>query len=830
MNWRRFCSLMVACVSFFGGFSGQIMGQSQLTLPEGFVGEALYDVPAAQGSWVSLTSDPQGRLIASDQYGKLYRITLNPKVQVEPIQVKLGRAQGLLCAFNSLYVVAHRGDGMPAGLYRVTDQNGDDQYDTVKLLRQFQGGGEHGPHAVILSPDKKSLFICAGNHTNIPNPETSRVPRLWKEDQILPRLPDANGHATGKMAPGGWICKTDPDGRSFELVSMGYRNEYDIAFDPNGELFTYDADMEWDVGLPWYRPTRVCHATSGSEFGWRYGTGKWPAYYPDSRPAVLDIGPGSPTGITFGTGAKFPAKYQNALFISDWSYGKIYAVHLKPDGASYTGEKELFCTSTALPVTDLVVNPTDGSLYFLIGGRRSKSRLFRVRYTGSESTEPANYTEPSPLVQWRRGLDQFHRTLPEGEGRNRAIKMAWEKLGHEDRAIRFAARTVLEHQPVSSWLPRLEKEKNPQVILEATLALIRTQQPEAVQSVVAKLGELKWDGLANNQRIHLLRNYGLFARRLGNHPEISTQVLALAGNFPCENAEVDRELSRLLVAFNEPTVTGKIVQKLAAATSQHEQIHYALALSSAKNGWAAGSRKSYFQWFIDAAKLQGGNSFGGYLKNIRKQAMSNMPVADQQVFRQLLAAQPPVTDPYADLKARAFVKKWKVEDLVPVKDEEWKKRNLARGQELFAVANCYKCHRIQGSGGIVGPDLTAAGRRFNTRDLLETLIDPSKEVSDQYQASIFLMEDGRTITGRVSNLNGKVYMIQTDMIKPNQMLRIPVDQIEDMKPSKVSMMPTGLLDTMTREEILDLLAYMRSTAEPTEKPGTNPSPKPAEQD
>ena len=815
MNWRRFSILMTASVLLSGFFQTSVSGQSNLTLPEGFVGEAIYDVPAAQGSWVSLTHDPQGRLIASDQYGKLYRVTLAPSVQVEPIQVKLGRAQGLLCAFDSLYVVAHRGDGMPAGLYRVTDRDKDDRYDTVQLLRPFQGGGEHGPHAVILSPDKKSLYICAGNHTNIPNPESSAVPRLWSEDQVLPRLPDANGHATGKMAPGGWICKTDPEGKSFELVSMGYRNEYDIAFDPNGELFTYDADMEWDVGLPWYRPTRVCHAASGTEFGWRFGTGKWPAYYPDSSPAVVDIGPGSPTGIVFGTGAKFPAKYQNALFISDWSYGKIYAIHLQPEGASYKGEKELFCTSAALPVTDLVVNPSDGNLYFLIGGRRSKSRLFRVRYTGSESTAPADYPAANELVNVRRELESRHRKIEKADERGAAIAMAWENLKHADRAIRFAARTLLEHQPAASWAGRLSEEQDPQTILEASLALIRSQHAPAGNLVTIKLGSLDWESLSASQRIHLLRNYGLMVIRMGNNSSLIEQVKRLAGNFPCGDADVDRELSRLLVAFQEPTVTSKVVAQLAAATSQHEQIHYALALSSAKNGWSPEARQAYFNWFIKAAKLQGGNSFGGYLKNIRNQAKANMPPADQQAFQALLAAQPPVTDPYADLKARPFVKAWKVDDLMPVKDEEWSQRDLNRGRELFAVANCYKCHRVNGSGGIVGPDLTAAGRRFNTRDLLETLIDPSKEVSDQYQATIFLMEDGRTITGRVSNLNGKVYMIQTDMIKPNAMLRIQVDQIEEMKPSKVSMMPTGLLDTMTREEILDLLAYMRSTAEPT---------------
>jgi putative heme-binding domain-containing protein len=131
---------------------------------------------------------------------------------------------------------------------------------------------------------------------------------------------------------------------------------------------------------------------------------------------------------------------------------------------------------------------------------------------------------------------------------------------------------------------------------------------------------------------------------------------------------------------------------------------------------------------------------------------------------------------------------------------------------MFAVGQCYKCHRIAGEGGSVGPDLTAAGRRFKIHDLLETLIVPSKEVSDQYQATIFQLEDGRTISGRIANLSGDRYMVQTDMLDPGNFTNINVKQIEAMKPSTVSMMPTGLLDTMNRDDVLDLLAYLRSVS------------------
>ena len=319
-----------------------------ITAAEGFQVELLCSVPKErQGSWVCMTPDPQGRLIVSDQFGGLYRVTPGKDIdstKVEKLSVKIGHVQGLLCAYNSLYVSVN-GDAVPcSGFYRVRDTDGDDQYDEVKLLKKFNYGGEHGPHAIRLGPDGL-LYIIAGTHTKVPGGMDPQSPhRNWAEDLLLPRNPDGRGHATGFMSPAGWILRTDKDGKKWELFCAGFRNPYDIAFNQDGELFTYDADMEFDTGAPWYRPTRINHCVSAAEYGWRYGTGKWPEYFPDSLGAVVDIGLGSPAGIEFGIGAKFPGRYQRALFINDWTYGKVYAVHLQQQGASYTAtfEPELF--------------------------------------------------------------------------------------------------------------------------------------------------------------------------------------------------------------------------------------------------------------------------------------------------------------------------------------------------------------------------------------------------------------------------------------------------------------------------------------------------------
>src|SRR5262249_44597346 len=281
----------------------------------------------------------------------------------------------------------------------------------------------------------------------------SRVPKLWGEDHLLPRLPDGNGFMRGVLGPGGCIYKTDPEGKTWGLICTGFPNEFDAALNRNGGPFNCAADMEMELNTPWYRPTRVCLCASGAEFGWRNGAGKWPAYYPDSLPAIYNVGPGSPTGICFGYGSKFPAKYQDALFMCDWSYGKIYAVHLTADGTAYKADAEEFLNGSPLPLTDVVINPKDGAMYFTIGGRRTQSGLYRVSYVGKESTEPAKGTEPPPLSQLRHNLESYH-----GRQDPAAIDAAWPFLDHADRYIRFAARVAIEHQNPKLWQQRALSE------------------------------------------------------------------------------------------------------------------------------------------------------------------------------------------------------------------------------------------------------------------------------------------------------------------------------------------------------------------------------------
>ena len=210
--------------------------------------------------------DNKGRLILSPQYasnnpdGGLLRVTLGADGKIakrEFIAKPLYDAQGMTFAYGALWVVVNRySTKFESGLYRITD-DGSDSWSKIDLIKKFPGAGEHGPHAVELGPDG-NLWVMAGNHTKPPEGLAPDSPhKNYREDHMLPRQPDGNGHATGIMAPGGYILRVNKEATRFELFCGGFRNQFDFGFNVDGELFVYDADMEWDWGMPWYQIGRA---------------------------------------------------------------------------------------------------------------------------------------------------------------------------------------------------------------------------------------------------------------------------------------------------------------------------------------------------------------------------------------------------------------------------------------------------------------------------------------------------------------------------------------------------------------------------------------------
>lgn len=856
-------------------FAKADQGQSirdKFKLLPGFQVERLFTVPKETlGSWVCITTDNKGRLIASDQGDKgLCRITPSPigsqePTKIERLDVKMTSAQGLLWAFDSLYVTANGGPG--SGLYRLRDTNGDDQFDEVVKLKEFRGGGEHGPHALRLSPDGKSIFAIAGNHTQPPfdrqlnaAPQTmggvraeqlhaelpadaaSRIAPNWDEDLLLPRQWDGNGHAAGILAPGGWIAKTDPDGKTWEFFSSGYRNPYDFAINADGELFAYDADMEWDYGMPWYRPTRVTHAASGSEFGWRSGTGKWPVYYVDSLPPLVNIGPGSPVGVEFGAGAKFPAKYQRALFICDWTFGTIYAIHIEPAGASYRGVKEEFLSRTPLPLTDAVVGK-DGALYFTVGGRGTQSELFRVTYVGQESTAPASAhdTKDAQLRELRHELEAYHHA---GADPAKATAFLTPYLAHADRSIRYAARVGLERVPVEYWQDRVLGASDAETVITGVVGLARQADPPLQPKLLAALDKLNFAHLPEPQQLELLRAYQLTLIRLGMPDDAALAALGakIESWFPAKDDFVNRELVILMVALGAPQTAHKVVpllQRERVMTKQEDdlsdvlkrnagyggtvaavqanqpdaqQMSYVFSLRNLKTGWTLEERKIYFGWFNKARGWNGGASYQKFLDHIEQDAYGNATDLERLAIEASGLRKPYV--PPALPKPQGPGKDYTVDELVGLAGDGLHGRNFKHGQKMFAAARCVVCHRFNGEGGATGPDLTQAAGRFSFKDLAESIVEPSKVVSDQYKTTTVQTSEGKSYTGRIVSVSPESITLLTDPEDATKAVVVPKADIEAQQLSPISLMPKDLLKQLNRNEALDLFAYILSRGNP----------------
>jgi putative heme-binding domain-containing protein len=873
---------------------------SAFDAPEGFAVERLFVVPRDElGSWVALAADDRGRLIACDQEGRgLVRITPAPLDRSEPTRVERIEltlktadstggprtpvslsAQGLVWAFGGLYAVVNGGPA--SGLYRITDADGDDRLDTVEKLRALDGAGEHGPHAVMPDPRGERLFIVCGNHTRAPiaidektPPQTdggiradqrrmalagdgrSRVPVAWDEDLLIERMWDANGHAVGVLAPGGFVVSTDPEGRGWELWSAGYRNPYDMAFNADGELFVYDADMEWDLGTPWYRPTRVNHATSGSELGWRSGSGKWPAAYPDSLPPLLDIGPGSPVGVAFGYGARFPERYQRALYLCDWTFGTIHAVHLQPEGSSYRATRETFLARAPLPLTDIVV-AADGALYFTVGGRGAQSELYRVTYAGDQSTDPIDPRDPTQAAArgTRRALEEFHRPVDDPAV---AVAAALPALADGDRFVRYAARVALEHQPRSLWQEAALAHDDPRARIHGAIAVSRQADPSDQPAVLSALDGIEFDGLEPAARIDLVRAYQLAIIRLGEPAAESRARIAarFAPYFPAVDFDLDRELASLLVAVRAPGIVSTLTGLLAGpaspertagvdAAEAHElrslaarnahfgeavreslerpadlrQVHYAYVLRTVREPelWTSADRRAYFAWFPRAATWGGGHSYRKFLDAIEETALTGLSDTERMALEATGVRKPWVPPPLPAPEGPGRV--WTTAEVLELlgragRDGLAQGRDFERGRQAFAAARCVVCHRYGGDGGATGPDLTQSGGRFSPADVVEAIVEPSRVVSDQYRSSIVQTADGRVITGRIVAESPQTLTLVVDPENATRVVEVSRSEIEAIAASPVSPMPAGLLDGLNEREVLDLVAYLLARNDP----------------
>ena len=153
---------------------------------------------------------------------------------------------------------------------------------------------------------------------------------------------------------------------------------------------------------------------------------------------------------------------------------------------------------------------------------------------------------------------------------------------------------------------------------------------------------------------------------------------------------------------------------------------------------------------------------------------------------------------------------WTLEQLEPSLERLAGGRSFGRAKELFRIANCVACHRLNGEGNAFGPDLTKLDPKLGASDILAEILAPSKKINDKFYTYIFALESGRIISGLIVEETADVVKVIENPLASARPIEIRKTEIEARRKSAVSIMPSGLLDNLTPEEILDLLAYVVS--------------------
>jgi len=781
------------------------------TLP-GYEVELLRSAGKEENSWVSMAFDPKGRITIGREDKGLLRFSFSRDrkkiVRTESIEDTLKECRGLLYAYGALYANANNS----RALYRLRDLDGDDQFEEKKILYQSEGGVGHGRNDLALGPDGM-IYAIHGDSVHIPDSLPNRTSPLRRKR--LPYRPN-EGH----------VLRLDKDGKRIEIFCGGLRNPYGIAFNRAGEAFTYDADAENDMGTPWYRPTQVKHLTSGADFGWRAVTGSWPPYYPDhpdNSQLTAHIGKGSPTSVKFGYGSGFPPAYRNALFVLDWTFGRILAVHLIERGAGYVGVPEVFLRGRPLNVTDLAFGP-DGAMYFVTGGRRTKSALYRVRYAGTNG--PRNRASSQQKLRAeltakardvRRHLERHHvkpnQVLDDtllGDGFAGKLVSLWAHLGSSDPRIRQAARLALEHLPLKHWRSvALSQNGNPRTLLTAWTALLHAD-PGQASAILPKLAKLDLASLEEDLILQAAHLYTLCLKD-GSGSNTAAILAQLRPLYPNQSDKLNWSLAPLLLTLDPEGAVARTIELLKSTEDPVQAVHYLYQLRHAKVGWTQASRETYFRKLGEATGYVGDSrGLPTSLKRISKDALATLPEGEKKRY-QALAAGKAKMPPLPDLSGRKFVKNWKPDDFAGELDFKPAAKTITSGRQAFAVALCNRCHRFQGSGYAVGPDLTGVANRLGRTDLLRAILLPSESIAQNYRSDVLELADGRNLTGQVIptlDYRAPHLLLAENPLNPDQTVKIPKVDVLKRSRSDLSIMPPGLLNNLSKQEILDLLAYL----------------------
>lgn len=318
-----------------------------------------------------------------------------------------------------------------------------------------------------------------------------------------------------------------------------------------------------------------------------------------------------------------------------------------------------------------------------------------------------------------------------------------------------------------------------------------------------------------------LRELSLTFIRFGPPDEAQRQAALnwLEPLYPNASPRVNQMLVELLVYLRSPQVVAKTVPLLRAATASEDLLLYPFYLRYARDGWTPDARRAVFDALDRAERLPGGRTYFWSIANVRKELLAALTPEERAALARS-AGSLPAAATKADLPAvppPRFVKDWKLTDLEPRLAEVGKGRSYEGARTALLTAQCVHCHRVSNDpafpNSVIGPELLAVGARFSRRDLLFHIIEPSAVIDEKFRQPRLLLADGDVVSGTIEREEGGKLFVRPNPLE-EKLVEVPLTSIRERRVSEVSPMPSGLLNGLRLDQILDLLAYLEAAGDP----------------
>ena len=493
--------------------------------------------PELSGGSYALTFDGEGRLLVGD--GNAVRRLIDKDGDgvfdsYEVIATGLGwrGPQGLLVYGDKLYAVG--GDGI-----QVFDgyRSGKELAHKGRIGNKLNTGGDHDAHTIFRGHDGY-LYFMAGNGAGIED-------RRHITEESSPVMFEREAS----------VFRISPDGTKWECIGSGGRNPPNLGMNYLGELFSFDSDMEWHVGLPWWRPVRLNHWAIGGDQGWQE-VGAYPPYYIDCLSGILDVGRGSPNWGVFYEHNQVPEKYHDAYLVCDYRWkresndqyattGRLVVFFLQRVGAIWKATMETLAKpkpgaldADGKPINfalvDVAVAP-DGSLFVT----DHNQGIWRIFYETNRRT--AGMKMPAIVPPW-----------PE-----------WSKdpLVHVQEILRLpqpgSERTRLREEAIREHVgPLLERE-----LIRTAASPRGTWRRRAIRLLAPKFDELSRDFLSKLSRDGEPEHPGLAAWLFGLRARVD-EVSELVTLLNHEQAFVRRRATEALTRSHSPAAIPALIERL----------------------------------------------------------------------------------------------------------------------------------------------------------------------------------------------------------------------------------------------------------------------------